>query len=116
MADFITFSKEEELKSVKGRFSVITVETGPIAVLPEAINVDLYVDGEKQEGQEQIFETSDIGDDILNAELEDKVYICTDAIGLYDKMKECAQMYQDANGNLDVYSDMLDEKLHEDAF
>ena len=115
MADFNTFSNEDELKLVEGRISVITVEQGPIAFLPEAINIDVYVDGKKQEGQEQVFEISDINDDILKAELEEKVYICSDAVGLYDQMRECAQMYQEANGNLDVYSYMLDEKLREQA-
>lgn len=115
MADFKTFSNEDELKTVDGRVSVITVEPGPIAAVPEAIIIDVYVDGEKQKGEEQVFETSDIGDDILNADLEDNVYICTDAINLYDAMKETAQLYQDVGGNLEAYADKLDEIMQEEA-
>lgn len=116
MANYESFSDESTLSNVEGRVSVITVEQGPIAFIPEAINIDLYIDGVKQEGKEQVFETSDINDNILRAELEDKVYISTDAIGLYEEMKECAKMYQDANGNLDVYADMLEERMRDDAF
>lgn len=115
MADFKTFSNEDELKTVDGRVSVITVEPGPIAAVPEAIIIDVYVDGEKQKGEEQVFETSDIGDDILNADLEDNVYICTDAINLYDAMKETAQLYQDVGGNLEAYADKLEERMQEEA-
>lgn len=115
MADFKTFSYEDELKTVGGKVSVITVEPGPLAAVPEAIIIDVYVDGEKQKNEEQVFETSDIGDDILSATLEEDVYISTDAIGLYDKMKQCAQIYQEVNGNLDEYADRLDELMREDA-
>ena len=75
----------------------------------------MYVDGEKQKGEEQVFETSDIGDDILKADLEDNVYICTDAINLYEAMKETAQLYQDVGGNLEAYADKLDERMQEEA-
>jgi hypothetical protein len=115
MADFKPFSYEDELKTVDGRISVITVEPGPIAAIPEAIIIDVYVDGEKQKGEEQVFETSDIGDDILKADLEDNVYICTDAINLYEAMKENAQLYQDVGGNLEAYADKLDERMQEEA-
>lgn len=115
MADFKTFSYEDELKTVGGKVSVITIEPGPLAAVPEAIIIDVYVDGEKQKNEEQVFETSDIGDDILSATLEEDVYISTDAIGLYDKMKQCAQIYQEVNGNLDEYADRLDELMREDA-
>ena len=113
MADYKSFSHDDALKTVKGRYSVITVEQGPVAFIPEAINIDLYVDGEKQKGKEQIFETSDINDNILKANLEDTVYISEDAIGLYDEMKECAQMFREANGNLDIYAAKLEEKMRE---
>ena len=115
MADFKTFSYEDELKTVGGKVSVITIEPGPLAAVPEAIIIDVYVDGEKQKNEEQVFETSDIGDDILSATLEEDVYISTDAIGLYDKMRQCAQIYQEVNGNLDEYADRLDELMREDA-
>ena len=52
MADFKTFSYEDELKTVGGKVSVITVEPGPLAAVPEAIIIDVYVDGEKQKNEE----------------------------------------------------------------
>lgn len=113
MADLNFFSSVEELSETRGRVSVVTIEPGVIPCLPEAIIIDVYDNGKKVEEEEQRFETSDLGDDILGAKFEEKVYMSNDAADPYETMCDLARMYRDANGNLDVFSEMLDEHLHE---
>ena len=110
MADFNIFSDEKELSSIKGTVSVITVEPGPISFVPEAIIIDKYVDGEKVEGSEQYFETSDVSTDILDAKLEPNVYISSKAEDTYDTMIKLAEMFKESNCNYDVFAEMLEEK------
>ncbi len=115
MANYNKFSDEEDLRLIKGTVSVITLEPGPINVLPEAIIIEKYVDGEKVEGSEQYFATSDVSTAILDADLEPAVYISNEAESTYDTMIELAEMFEAANCNYDVYAAMLDEKLKADA-
>lgn len=116
MANCKIFSNEEELRSIKGAVSVITVEPGPISAIPEAVIIDKYVDGEKVEGAEQYFETSNVSSDILDAELESDVYVSAEAEGVYDTMIELAELFKKSNGNYDVYSELLDEMIENDEF
>lgn len=109
MVNFKIFSDVDELKSINGTFSVITIEEGPIGFIPEAIKIDRYVDGEKEPGTEQIYETSDINSDILDASLEMDVYISEDAKPTYDKMIQLAELFEESSGNLDVYAEKLEE-------
>lgn len=113
MADLNFFSSVEDLSETQGRVSVVTIEPGPIPCLPEAIIIDVYDNGKKVEDEEQRFETSDLGDDILSAKFEDEVYMSNDAADTYETMCDVAKMYRDANGNLDVLSEMLEEHLQE---
>lgn len=115
MANFKNFSDVEELSTITGTVSVITVEPGPLSVIPEAIIIEKYVDGEKLEGSEERFETSDISTDILDADLEPEVYISNEAEGLYDAMVESAEMFKEANCNIDVYAEMVEEKIKAEA-
>lgn len=115
MANYNKFSDEEDLRLIKGTVSVITLEPGPINVLPEAIIIEKYVDGEKVEGSEQYFATSDVSTAILDADLEPAVYISNEAESTYDTMIELAEMFEASNCDYVVYAAMLDEKLKADA-
>ncbi len=115
MVNFKIFSDVDELKSINGTFSVITIEDGPISLIPEAIIIDRYVDGEKEPGTEQIYETSDINSDILDASLEIDVYISEDAKPTYDKMIQLAELFEESNGNMNVYAEKLDELIEAGA-
>ena len=116
MANYKVFSDIAEVESTHGRVSVITTDAcSCINLVPDGINIDVYQDGEKVEEDEQYFETSDVGDDILDADLEEEVYVHEDAEGIYNTMLELAQIYRDVDGNLDRYSDALEERMYEEA-
>lgn len=116
MANYKVFSDIAEVVSTHGRVSVITTDAcSCINLVPDGINIDVYQDGEKVEEDEQYFETSDVGDDILDADLEEEVYVHEDAEGLYNTMLELAQIYRDVDGNLDRYSEALEERMLEEA-
>lgn len=116
MANYKVFSDIAEVVSTHGRVSVITTDAcSCINLVPDGINIDVYQDGEKVEEDEQYFETSDVGDDILDADLEEEVYVHEDAEGIYNTMLELAQIYRDVDGNLDRYSDALEERMYEEA-
>ena len=113
MANYKVFSDITEITSVHGRVSVITTDScSCVNPIPDGINIDVYQDGEKVEDAEQYFETSDIGDDILDADLEEEVYIQEDAESTYNTMCELAEVYRDVNGNLDLYSEAISERMH----
>lgn len=116
MANYKVFSDIAEVVSTHGRVSVITTDAcSCINLVPDGINIDVYQDGEKVEEDEQYFETSDVGDDILDADLEEEVYVHEDAEGIYNTMLELAQIYRDVDGNLDRYSEALEERMLEEA-
>lgn len=115
MANYKVFSDISEVVS-HGRVSVITTDAcSCINLVPDGINIDVYQDGEKVEEDEQYFETSDVGDDILDADLEEEVYVHEDAEGIYNTMLELAQIYRNVDGNLDRYSEALEERMLEEA-
>ena len=95
-----------------GRCSVITTDTpscnNPI---PTEVVIDVYKDGEKIEDEQQCFDCLDEG--ILNAELEEKVFVQVDAEPTYNTLRELAEEFQNVNRNLDVYADRLEERLSE---
>ena len=116
MANYKVFSDIAEVVSTHGRVSVITTDAcSCINLVPDGINIDVYQDGEKVEEDEQYFETSDVGDDILDADLEEEVYVHEDAEGIYNTMLELAQIYRNVDGNLDRYSEALEERMLEEA-
>ena len=116
MANYRVFSNISEVETTHGRVSVITTDAcSCINLVPDGINIDVYQDGEKVEEEEQYFDTLDVGDDILDADMEKEVYVHEDAEGIYNAMLEHAQIYRDVDGNLDRYSEILEERMLEGA-
>lgn len=109
-----TFRDLSEVLSQPGRISVIETDTCSSSnFIPDGIIIKEYENGEKVPGSEQYFELVDVDDSILDAKLQEDVFVSQEAEGFYDEKLKQAQKFRDANCNFDVYAERLEEEARE---
>lgn len=111
-----TFTDLTEVLSQPGRISVIETDTcNSTNFIPDGIVIKDYEDGKEVPESEQYFELVDPDDSILDAKLQENVFVSQEAEGFYDEKMKQAQEFRDANCNLDVYAERLEERARREA-
>lgn len=113
MAKFIAFSNISEIPNRNEKVTVITTDTtSSMNPIPSGINIDEYCCGKKINSE--YYDTVSPSDEILDAKLNEKVYIHKDAIQIYETVVELAETFKACNGCYEVYAEKLEEMLEEE--
>lgn len=116
MANYNTFTSKEEVSSLPGRISVITTDwSSACNSIPDGIEIKDYEDGKEVPGSEQYFDLIGPDDKILDAKLQENVFVSEEAKGFYDEKLKQAQDFRDANCNIGVYAERLEQEAKRES-